>query len=105
MRLFAVLALLLTLVACNERPGPEVVEIRLLSSPGRVVYNGEEMGEAEAERELQYLATGNKNEVTQTATGVRIVIVSSQGANDHRARKMSQYCMSIGLNMVQFQTR
>lgn len=101
------LAVLLVAVGCGaERPpAPEIVEIRVLTTPGRVVYNGEEMGAAEAERELQYLATDRRHSVTQAATGVRVVIVAPGGANDRRARELSRYCMGIGLNMIQFQAR
>lgn len=82
-----------------------VIEVRLLESPGRVLYNGENIGQAEAERELQYLATERKNQITNTSTGVRIVIISSQGANSKPARDLANYCMGIGFNSIQFQVR
>ena len=93
------------LVGCGGRKPPTVIEVRLLETPGRVLYNGEEMGQAEAERELQYVATERRNEITNTATNVRIVIISPNGANSRRAREFSQYCQSIGLNGVQYQVR
>ncbi len=97
--------LLLVLSGCSRSKQPMVVEIRLLDSPGRVLYNAEQMGQAEAERELQYLATERKNQITNTSTGVRIVIISPQGANSKRARDLANYCMGIGLNSIQFQVR
>jgi hypothetical protein len=97
--------LLATFAGCDRKQSPTVVEIRLLDSPGRVLYNTEQMGQAEAERELQYLATERKNQITNTSTGVRIVIISPQGANSRRARDLATYCMGIGLNSIQFQVR
>jgi len=105
---FAIPSLLLLLgllLGCNNRKPPTVIEIRLLDTPGRVFYNGEEMGQAEADRELQYLATERRNEITHTSTGVRIVIISPQGANSRRARELSRYCNGIGFHAIQYQVR
>ena len=92
-------------VGCGGRKTPTVIEIRLLETPGRVLYNQEEMGQAQAERELQYVATERRNSITSTATGVRIVIISPGGANSRRARELADYCMDIGLHGIQYQVR
>lgn len=104
-RALSILLLLAVAFGCGGRKPPTVIEIRLLDTPGRVLYNQEEMGQAEAERELRYLATERRNEITNTSTGVRIVIISPQGANSRRARELADYCMDIGLHGIQYQVR
>lgn len=104
--LMVVIALVtVTVAGCNNREPPTMISINLLDTPGRVVYNGEEMGITTAKRELSHLADRRRNTITNTSTGVRVVITALNGANDVNALKLADYCRSVGLNSIQFQAR
>jgi len=100
--LLAILLIVLTLGACQDRKPPPVVDITLMPTPGVYTYNGQRLNEEALKRELRYLAQENRVEITQ-GSRVRVRIRAPQGGNNRQVQDIYSYCQSIGLHTVFFE--
>ena len=101
----ALMVALAVLTACDDRAAPPtLVTVELLDYGDRVRYQGEEIGITDLHRALQTEADRRRSAVTGSSAGMRIVIVTPNGANDRHARELADYCYGIGLGAVSFQT-